>query len=452
MESTAPVTHVFVVPEANLQPLRSQIAKLNRRALKIRCPLITMTESVNRTERAYINATGTDGLWITHGQPIPSGMVATGVVRVWHDVTINGTAPKFNGWSFIATLEPLDADGEQLNIILVVPGEKCPGEFLRRVGVCDHCKARRNRKQTFVVRHDDGRCIAVGRQCIKDFLGHADPLALAGWAELLCSLGGVCADAEKEDWLGGGGRAEARFSIDRFLAQTAAACRLDGYVSRKAARARCDDMSTAGSTADNVVWLIDPPKFGSDHDAREHREEKKRLEPTDADVALADEALEWALAMDIDALAESDGNGYLLNVAAVARAGNVTRKTAGIAASIISAMNRERVRAEESKAMGPSEHVGITGRKVELSAKFLGATAYEGPYGVTWVTRFAAHNKATDAYSDDVVWFASSRIGMSIGECGTVMATVKSHGVRNGRKQTVITRAKVLVMTVAPID
>jgi hypothetical protein len=62
--------------------------------------------------------------------------------------------------------------------------------------------------------------------------------------------------------------------------------------------------------------------------------------------------------------------------------------------------------------------------------------AMQGNYGTSYILGFE------DEAGNSVVWFSSVDIG-DVGEVFTLKATIKGHDVYKGRKQTVITRAKV---------
>ena len=192
----------YTIPAANLAALAERIGKLNKRAAKLGVAPITYTTTHARWEEQIVRS-GFEPRWQTKGDELKPDYKLTGRVREWLTLEVTGETPKYAGWEFIATLEPIMADGAWVNLLLCVPGQTLPPGYRQQGSICDHCRTARNRKQTFVVRYEDGTFKTVGRQCLKDFLGHTDPHKLAAWAEMLCELGSLCGASESEDWGGG---------------------------------------------------------------------------------------------------------------------------------------------------------------------------------------------------------------------------------------------------------
>ena len=95
---------------------------------------------------------------------------------------------------------------------------------------------------------------------------------------------------------------------------------------------------------------------------------------------------------------------------------------------------REAERLDAAKA---SHHVGTVGERVEFVAKkaeFI--TSWETQFGRTFLYKF------TDENGNVFVWFASGAFDEHNGI--TVRGTVKKHDERDGVKQTVLTRCKIV--------
>lgn len=438
----------YTVPACNLPIFQDRIAALNKRARKLGVPEIAVVVVLAYVERQYAVLTascGTNLVWVKEGEPAPSGAAGaaaqlTGLVREWHAVTVTGQAPKFAGWTFVATLEPIAGDdGTVLNLLQCVPGQSCPAEFRDRIGECDHCKARRNRKQTFVVRHDNGQHRMVGRQCIRDFLGHNDPHTVASWAEILVELGTLGEQAEGEDW-GGGGYSEPRYDLEFILAWTAGVIARHGWVSRT--QARQDDSGRTRATADIVSYLIRRPWMPKAAELREWEAARAECQPTAANEADADSAREWARNFTDEQI---DSNNYLANCNAIARVGIVTGKSMGVACSILSSFQREQARLlVAARASKSNEWVGTPGKREEFTVLVERIITIEGAYGTTGL------HKMIDQDGNALVWFASeSGNWLTEGHTYRVKATVKpadkkGHDTYNGRKQTNLTRVSVV--------
>lgn len=198
----------YKIYEANVAGLVARLENLNKRGARIGAAPITW--NVVATEDVAVE-----------GKP---GMMERVVV-----MDVNGETPKFNGWSFVGTLNHT-VEG---NVVRAIPGLEVPVQFRNRRPVCDHCNCDRNRRDTYIVRHDDGTHKQVGSNCLKDFLGHTDPSKLAAAAELVLGAFDVCAAHT-----GRGGNAMSVYRIDlpEYLNAVATVVLRDGqFITRKMA-------------------------------------------------------------------------------------------------------------------------------------------------------------------------------------------------------------------------
>lgn len=441
MEDAIKTLGRYIVPQCNVQPLLDRIADLNKRAAKLGVAPVAVRTELDHVRVLVKNHYHGTTQWVAEADLdfTETGYVRTGAAREWWLVEVDGVAPCYNGWTFAATLEPVEVEGGQwVNLMLTVPGQHCPTEYkeAKAVGRCDHCKASRRRKQTFVVRHTDGTTKAVGRQCLKDFLGHTDPHSLATWAELLASLDGTAQAAEDEGYFGGGGL-EDGWDTATFLAWTAGAIRCWGWCSR--GKAKLDEKLVA--TADRVIYLLAPPRFTGPNAGRDRAEWKQAVAdatPTDQDKADAQAALDWVRGLDEKALEED----YLANINICGRAPVTLRKTAGLAASIVAAwakaVAKQIEEAKLAKRKGASQWVGTKGKRQEFTVTVDRVITTEGLYGLTGI------HKLEDQDGNSLVWFASgSATWLEVGRTYTIKATPKAHEEYKGWKQTVVSRVAV---------
>jgi len=443
----------YVIPEQNLPRLYDELARLNKRAKKLGTSGIALVTSPAFTEFEFENdKTGSRTWWANHtltrdeeGRTIVgkahaytgTGTTMTGLVRQWHYATVSGVSPKYDGWSLVGCLSPVDLeDGTRENMVRTVPGHTVPSVYRNRVGYCDHCSTKRKRTETFVVQHDDGRTNMVGRQCIKDFLGHTDPHALAKLAELFFDLNGLCADAENNDWLGGGCRQPECWDLVRFLEVTAGVIRVEGWVSRGKANERAEMGDRVTATADYVLYYFNPPMSGTEA----YKDWKVWKTKIDDHVPEYVEEVEAALVWAKD-LSPTEGEDYLYNVNLIARAGYVSRKTTGVAASLLQAYRRATgtLKVPTKGERSVSQHVGKVKDKLVLDVTCDRIFSSEGYYGTTGV-----HNM-TDDLGNVFVWFASGSTTW-LTERGQfqIQGTVKDHSEYKGVKQTILTRVKIL--------
>ena len=208
--------------------------------------LQTLTEKLNRLN-AKLTRIGAAPIAykITGHRDVPSPEDAAKLIRVI-DLEVEGVAPKANGWTFLATLVHTD-DG---NIIRSVPGFVAPVDYRDKAPLCDHCHTHRVRRDTFIVRHEDGRTMQVGSSCLEDFIGVSPDQATKA-AEHLFNAFDICDAATRRGWLGGSNAlATYRIDLDTYLKHVAAVVLKDGcYITRKMATEQPERYAATSSVA-----------------------------------------------------------------------------------------------------------------------------------------------------------------------------------------------------------
>jgi hypothetical protein len=353
-------------------------------------------------------------------------------------LTFSGETPRFAGWRFAASL----AHVEGQTIVRALPGESCPAEYLERGPVCDHCRSARNRNDTYVVRHEDGRTKQVGRTCLGDFLGSDAALSAARAAELSLELATIAKqgeDLESGTWGGGG------FYLPTFLAVCAALMRKGGWVS--AARAR----EHGGEPTATRAWEV-MLELSRDPRAQSPAEQQDR--------EAAEAALEWARSLEDE---QTEAEQYLHNLRAIAHAMVVDTRLVGLAGSMVAAHQRATRPKVEMDA--PAGHVGTVGAKVSWGlppqlgkrgaplksaptvmdsspVTFVRKVSFETQWGWSHICIFRSQAGHT------LVWRTSSP-GLTDNDAGkavTLVGTVKGHTDYQGRPQTDLTRCVASVL------
>ena len=129
---------IYRVPEQNLEALTARIAKLNKRAAKLKMePLV-----LSQIGEEFI--TRTKWIEVEFG---PNKKVEY-QIRIFL-VTVTGKCPRVNGWAMAATI----AHDEAGNILRTVPGFETTLPVIYRTAgtICDHCSTNRIRKDTYVL-------------------------------------------------------------------------------------------------------------------------------------------------------------------------------------------------------------------------------------------------------------------------------------------------------------
>jgi hypothetical protein len=337
------------------------------------------------------------------------------VTEVFYEVTIEGDAPSYNGWTFLARVDPLN----DTFTLATAPGVDYVSRDQVRPGECDHCGINRQRKHTYLVQSTEtGEVKNVGSTCLKDFLGWDGNVVFISTEEISESIGGGYASGP------------AIYDVDSVLAVAFGAIRAFGF------RRSGEPGSTAG-----IVRTI----LGS---LRLTDKERARLEPVRE---YADEANTKVATIKAWILSdEFSGNStYVDNLKVAAAAGSVDDKQIGLLASAPQAYVRHLETADEraakeaqwaadKAARTSGEHFGAKGEKVTINATIVSIRYSVHNHGTTVIYRLRTED------GNLAIWFASREaLGEQEGVAVSITGTVKDHEEYDGVKETILTRCKV---------
>jgi hypothetical protein len=388
---------VYKIPADNIPKFEKQVAKLSRKSEKLGCGSIYFVP-FNTLEEKQKNGT---------------------VIR-YVEVLLNGfEAPKLNGWSFVARIDHANEVG---NIVRPVPGATVPDYYRTAASNCDHCNRKRFRRDTFVVRNEEGEYKQVGATCIKDFLGHGDPEKLAKLAELL-----GYADEYARGAMSVG--ADRRYlDLETFLAQCAAVIDKYGYMSRSNAMKINETRAPGREVQTTASYALDSMFFALG-------EEREVFYPEDKHRALAIESIEWAQALGEDGTVLND---YEHNIHVLAATGYIEFRSVNYASSILATYMRKNNLFPQREEKKISAHVGAIGDKlVQREVELLGAFPRDnGRGGYTYFYRFA------DADGNVLTWSTGTYIDAEKGAKLKLGGTVKKHDVFKEIKSTLLSHCK----------
>jgi hypothetical protein len=321
------------------------------------------------------------------------------------EIIVSGEAPRISGWDFLARIELL---GEE-NLIHRVPGisKEIEDRFRVHDGFCDHCNSARRRNDVFVLDNDEKQ-IAVGRQCLREFLGIDDPKMIVARAQFFEELKKM----SDEDSIGS--IASWNFvDLHEVLVLAAANIRLNGYISK--AKQEQTGLPTTGQA---VVWgLSGIPAYIVKEVTKEDRN--------------------WAeKTVNFFRRDTSFGNEYMDNIRVLVKQDIIKKDHIALISSAVITAQRElapKVEVKESDFVGE-----VKGRLKDISLLlekiiFLGA----GSFGPTYL------HLLKDTDGNAFSWITGNKVQEAEGTILTVDATVKEHKVYKGTKQTVLTRAKI---------
>jgi hypothetical protein len=357
--------------------------------------------------------------------------------RVLKVIKVSGQAPKIGGWTFVAVLQ----HEEKGNIVRRVPGTESikVEKDLRAVDpFCNHCNTERRRKDTYVVAHEDGRQLQIGRNCLKDFTGHDSPEAIARWAELLFAFESTVDETFDEGHEGGfGGGRDYGWSLQIFLCTVAAAIREGGWLSRGKARELTEKYSrTYAATADITTGYL----FA--RTAEQRRNFISEITPVDDERAAA--AITYAKAhFEAAEDAGRELDDYEHNLRLVVEGNSVTGRSAGIAASIIPFVERLQGKEIERRRAAKSEFQGTVGKRDFFMVQVVRVIdLHSEMFGTSHL------HLMSDEAGNRFTWKTSSYC-LQTGGIYRVLGSVKEHKIYSrsdvessdpGIKQTVLTR------------
>lgn len=412
VETTNPVLAINTFDASYIPAAVEIVNKANRKAARAGIE--------NRLEAVWSVAT-LPGTVDDFGLEGPEQELATFVVL--------GSPLVVSGWTFVATLS-WDVEAG----VITRPVPDAPVVDLSqfrglKAPICDQCGTRRQRKDVFVLRNEDGSYLKViGRNCLAAFIG-IDP---AG------ALSYIDSAPESRDFDGFSNQPEEwRFASTQVVALASAAVATFGWVSKAAAWD-----SKHGSTADVVATCLYP--LPTNKQAREQaiavREAIAAKLEADGGANRAVERAEEVLAWVRDEVREE--GEYLTNLKRILSANTVGGRNLGLAVSAVSAWARAQDRkleqAERRARLANSEWVGAVKERRSFDLTLTEQPKFfDGDFGVTTLLIF------TSSEGNVIKWFASGSRDWKVGTRFTGKATIKKHEEYNGSKSTVITRASL---------
>lgn len=340
-ETTAPLVREVTIDLVDLSTIKARIKKLNRRAVRLGLPEITFVE-IAHAERRHVGY----GLEVSIKVPTVT-------------LVITGRTPKLpGGWKFLGSIEHL---GEAGNL---VHGDDDRLSAWRTAGPdCSHCASTRSRKKTVILEDKNSALIQVGSTCLKDFLGHNDPIAIVDFEADFYDLD------EFDGNSGGNGFVETL----RLLVIAAASIRANGWAAKSSGAE-----ATTAAVVEVACRIRSLPVTGRNGEESSLSVHFKRMNVTDEDVKRAETVLAW-----VRAIPQNEANNYLANLRVIGSQDVIDAKHIGTLISAESAMVRA-VEAEAARADADANKCAIpeVGRIV-ITGEILRMKYTDTPYGET---------------------------------------------------------------------
>ena len=326
-------------------------------------------------------------------------------------VTVSGDAPKFGDYTFAAKVELI---GEE-NIVHNIANIELDARFRTMKNECDHCGHHRVRNNVYVFVDANGKQMAVGQTCLRDFTGCDNPEEIVNRATIIGDLESICDDEEKEYW---GGAGEYIFSAKDILQSAAANIRQYGWISKAKAMESFEGIMPTSQYVINDL-IMNNGKWVA-------------VEICDADIAMAQSVMDYFRA------GNQFDNNYLDNIRVILKSDMVAYRHLALVASGVQHVIREQSNIVANAAAAiVSQYVGNVGDKLKDIAVifekeiFIGTTQFGDKYLYCF-----QHN------GNSVNWFTDKR-DFEVGNAYTMSATVKELKEYKGIKQTIVTRAKI---------
>lgn len=331
-------------------------------------------------------------------------------------VDVSGKA-QISNWEFIATIE----HSKPINIIRSFrPEVEIPEHFYTVDTYCEHCRTRRYRKDTYIVRNTEtGEFKQVGKSCLRDFTGGLSAEQVASyisWFDEIIKGEAVEPGFKRYD------------STEEILQNAVESVRLYGFTKTEV---------YDGAVSTKQIVLEQVRQFGS-YDKRitddgfnpDHR---GNAEKTKAIMA-------WVESLPQEL-------GYISNLKATLARPYCETRDVGIICSAVASYNREMEyqarKAREMKQASKSQWVGNEGDRIELhnlSVRLL--SSWDGMYGITYLYKFI------DEQGNVFTWKTGKWLGVTDEITPdlhiNLRATIKKHSEFNRELQTELTRCTVI--------
>lgn len=344
-----------------------------------------------------------------------TGISADAYERKHIEVSFEGDPAKISGYDFLGALQWVDGQ----NILRSVPGKEIPEAFRYVRPHCEHCKRSRYRKDTFVLERN-GFHTQVGRNCLRDFLGHDPSVALA-----LMDMINKCNGEEPNSGV-------KRMVLVEELVTMAAAI-----------------ANQAGFSKESARWAWNYLFPTKEHYKAVNDGSMPKIAVGEADHKLADRALSW--------LEEQPSSAFISNLKAVSSMKYITVRESTLAAWIVGAylkdMEQEKltatkaqIRRDEAIArkerFAQSKHLGAIGSRLEQDMTLLMVRSLPGgAFGPSFLYKFET------AEGNLITWITGTNLQVDEGSKLRAKFTVKSHSVYEGIMETRVKRLSLLDST-----
>lgn len=384
----------YTVPADRREDIEKLVAKYQKKAAKYGTPL-TVDFGTPYFTSVPVFERGEHGVMVQTGDTYDFEAI---------DMTIDCEVIKKDGYTVVAKIEHLEGG----KIVTVLEGDAAMNmkpEWHTMDCRCEHCGTKRDRRLTFIVRHENGEEKQVGRSCLKDYCG-IDPQAI-GWNNELTAL---MMDYDVRNYDFGHMPISRAYDTVEALAVAIRIVNAQGYV-------------RSGEPGANRDMIAD--ELHSNRPTEVEKGEAANMAKTIAEMTDED-----AVRFMLDNVKVLLNNTYCK----ANHFGYIAYAPVAYEKYLAELKRRADREAERAAQAATSDYVGNIGERLTFQiAEMTLVTSWENDFGRTYLYKFL------DTNGNVLVWFASK----TIDDATAIKATVKDHTERDGVKQTIITRCKV---------
>lgn len=363
---------VVLVPSTGMEDFEASLARLNKRAESFGLDPIKVLDRATREYfwKHHDTSSGTEAILkqLGPGEEPPKGEA------IWlvHALTLDYPIIKLGNWAVVGQIEAKE-DGNLLFSVSQNPDDVAQMQKHAFCAIgCEHCNTKRSRKQSYLLKDDQGEYKEVGSTCLEDFTG-IDPAAALFMQRMYL----FWSEYGEDELLGHGGRVSA-FPTKGYLARVLFCIEhTGGFMSASKGR----DMGLM-ATYEHAAFL--------DQDLRQDEKLRDKFYGSyDRHSEYAQKIIDWwAQAPDTDSFAH--------NVKLLLQQENIEikNKHMAFAAAAVQGYQRHLVRLESAKT---SEHVGEVGEKRDQPMRLHSVSSWDSEFGAQW--RINLSDEAGNRYS-----------------------------------------------------
>lgn len=317
---------------------------------------------------------------------------------------------KIGDYSFVASLEWVEEAGE--NLVKKPSADTYVPEIYKTRRECDHCKTKRYRKSTIVLRSNvDSTYIQVGKGCVKDYIG-VDLGNYASYLAFFSNIEEYLQECEKKNLP----RIHPMYEVNYILEQTVEEVKHYGYISKS----KSWELETDSTSQRVYMMLTGHVAYYNQRNYKPYTNISDETKGEVSDIFTFYENLESA-------------DDFTNNIKTLLKVKYVGADKIGIVVAAVGTrlriINMNKEKAERAK----SEFVGSVGERITFKAVPECIFSSGSEYGWFYIYRMRCED-------NEFVWKTSKSLRTDVEL--EITATIKAHEEYKGVKQTEITRAR----------